>query len=125
MVAQHALTVMRTLLHLEHLAILIACYASTVFIGHPWWLFLALLLLPDISMLGYLAGARVGAVVYNIFHHQGIAVALILLGWYGQYDWFFLAGIVMLGHSAMDRIFGYGLKYFSGFKDTHLGQIGR
>lgn len=76
-------------------------------------------------MLGYLAGARVGAIVYNIFHHKGIAAVLILLGWYGQYEWVLLAGIVMLGHSTMDRLFGYGLKHFSGFKHTHLGPIGK
>lgn len=122
---RRSLTVMRTLLHVEHLAIFFACYVSTVFIGHPWWLFPALLLLPDIGMLGYLAGARLGAIVYNIFHHQGIAAVLILLGWYGQYEWVLLAGIVMLGHSTMDRLFGYGLKHFSGFKHTHLGPIGK
>lgn len=76
-------------------------------------------------MLGYLAGARLGAIVYNILHHQGIAAVLILLGWYGQYEWVLLAGIVMLGHSTMDRLFGYGLKHFSGFKHTHLGPIGK
>lgn len=116
---------MRTLINIEHLALLLACYAATLLLGHPWWLFLALLLLPDIGMLGYLAGPRAGAVAYNLFHHQGIAVALIIVSWYAAWDWALLAGLVLLGHSAMDRAIGYGLKHFSGFKDTHLGQIGR
>lgn len=116
---------MRTLLNTEHLAVLFACYAATLLLGHSWWLFLAVLLLPDIGMLGYVAGPRVGAVCYNIFHHQGIAAALIIAGWYAQLEWVLLAGIVVLGHSAMDRALGYGLKYFSGFKDTHLGSIGK
>jgi hypothetical protein len=34
-------------------------------------------------------------------------------------------GIVLLGHSSMDRFFGYGLKHFDGFNYTHLGQIGK
>ncbi len=116
---------MRTLLNTEHLAVLLACYAATLVLGHPWWLFFALLLLPDIGMLGYAAGQRAGAICYNLFHHQGIAAILIIAGWYTQLEWLVLAGIVVLGHSAMDRMFGYGLKYFSGFKDTHLGPIGK
>ncbi len=32
---------------------------------------------------------------------------------------------IQLGHSAMDRVFGYGLKYTTGFQDTHLGKIGK
>lgn len=116
---------MRTLLNTEQFLLLLACYAATLLLGHAWWLFFALLLLPDVGMLGYLAGPRAGAITYNLFHHQGIAAILILAGWFAQLDWFLLAGIVMLGHSAMDRLFGYGLKHFSGFQDTHLGRIGK
>lgn len=116
---------MRTLLNTEHLAIFATCYVATLFLGHSWWLFFALLLLPDIGMAGYLAGPRAGAALYNLFHHQGIAAALILAGWFARLDWMLLAGLIMLGHSAMDRLFGYGLKHFSGFQDTHLGRIGK
>ena len=31
-------------------------------------LFVVLILAPDLSMLGYLAGSRVGAAVYNVVH---------------------------------------------------------
>lgn len=31
----------------------------------------------------------------------------------------------MIGHSSIDRIFGYGLKYKEGFGFTHLGKIGK
>ena len=37
----------------------------------------------------------------------------------------FIAGIILFGHSSMDRMFGYGLKLKEGFKYTHLGMIGK
>jgi len=116
---------MRILLNTEQFSLLLACYTATLLLGHAWWLFPLLLLLPDVSMLGYLAGPRAGAITYNLFHHQGIGVALIIVGWSAQLPGVLLAGLVLLGHSAMDRSVGYGLKYFSGFQDTHLGRIGK
>lgn len=115
---------MNRILKLEQAALLIACYTVSIQLGHPWWLFLALLLLPDISMVGYVVNNRWGAVLYNLFHHQGVAIIVIGIGWYANQPYVLLAGIVLLGHSAMDRIFGYGLKHITGFRDTHLGKIG-
>lgn len=115
---------MNRMLKLEQTALLIACYAVSLQLGHQWWLFPALLLLPDISMVGYAVNNRWGAVLYNFFHHQGVAVAVIGAGWYTHQPYVLLAGIILLGHSAMDRALGYGLKYATGFQDTHLGKIG-
>lgn len=89
-----------------------------------WWWFLVLILAPDVGMVGYLFGSKVGAKVYNLFHHKGVAIALYLLGSYLSLPLCQLAGIILFSHSAMDRIFGYGLKYDKGFKYTHLGEIG-
>ena len=36
-----------------------------------------------------------------------------------------LVGAVLVGHTGMDRLAGYGLKYPTSFSDTHLGRIGR
>lgn len=116
---------MNQILKLEQAALLIACYIVSMQLGHPWWLFLALLLLPDISMVGYVVNNRWGAVLYNLFHHQGVAVMVIGIGWYAGQPYVLLAGIVLLGHSAMDRMLGYGLKYITSFQDTHLGKIGK
>lgn len=116
---------MKTLLHLEDFAKLVAAYVLTLLLGYKWWLFFAWLLAPDVSMVGYLINNRVGAWLYNIAHHQGIAIAIGLAGlWLHQTDLQF-AGLLLFGHSAMDRIFGYGLKYEDDFKHTHLGMIGR
>jgi hypothetical protein len=115
---------MKKLLLLESLALLLGSYAATLIAGHPWWLFLVWSLAPDVSMVGYLFGPRIGALAYNIAHHQGLAVVLIGLGHLFHHPLLIFAGWVLIGHSAMDRVFGYGLKYPDAFKHTHLGWIG-
>ena len=72
--------------------------------GERWILF-ALLLVPDLSMLGYVAGGWVGA-AFGLLWGSPVVVALI---------WF--------AHKEMDRMLGYGLKYQTGFEDTHLGRL--
>lgn len=91
---------------------------------YSWWWFLVLLLVPDIGMMGYLFGNKVGAFLYNIFHHKGLAIAIYLLGVYLTSTMIQLIGVILFSHSAFDRIMGYGLKYDKGFKYTHLGEIG-
>ena len=116
---------MKTLLKIEELAELLLAVAVFTHLPYAWWVLPATLLLPDLSMLGYLAGPRVGTASYNLFHHKALAVALGLAGWALGQPLLLLAGTVLLFHSAFDRVLGYGLKYATGFKDTHLGQIGR
>ena len=92
---------------------------------YAWWWFVVLLITPDFSMLGYLLGNKWGAVFYNIFHHKGIALAIYIIGVYLSAPVLQLVGIILFSHAAMDRVFGYGLKYDKGFKFTHLGEIGK
>ncbi len=92
-------------------------------LNYEWWWFLVLIFAPDIGMLGYLFGNKVGAVVYNLFHHKGIAIFVYLLGIYLSLPLCQLAGVILFAHSALDRVLGYGLKYDQGFKYTHLGEI--
>ncbi|SRR5690606_27676422 len=89
-----------------------------------WWWFLALLLAPDIGMLGYIINSKIGAITYNIFHHKGIAIILYFLGIFIDKDGIVLAGIIIFSHAALDRFLGYGLKYPDSFHNTHLGIIG-
>lgn len=91
---------------------------------YQWWWFLVLILAPDIGMVGYLFGNKAGAFMYNLFHHRGVAIAIYLLGVYLSIPVMQLIGSILFAHSAMDRIMGYGLKYDTGFKFTHLGEIG-
>src|SRR5690554_5722559 len=116
---------MKNLIKLEQIAL----FAFSIFLfsqtNFSWWWFPLLLLLPDISMMGYLAGPKTGSLIYNIFHHQALALAIFCIGWQMEIDWLHLTGIILLGHSSMDRIFGYGLKYPDTFNNTHLGWIGK
>lgn len=92
--------------------------------GNPLWL-LPLLLAPDISMLGYLAGPAPGAITYNLAHNLVAALGILAIGWFAAIPVLALAGAILLAHVGMDRALGYGLKLPTDFRDTHLGRIGR
>ena len=116
---------MRNLIRAEELAMFGASiYALSLFYV-PWWCYVLLALGPDISMIAYAAGNRAGAIFYNLFHHKGVAVVVFLTGLLLPDTAVQVAGIIIFGHSSMDRVFGYGLKYSRGFGYTHLGEIGR
>ena len=116
---------MKTILKLEEFFCL--CLAFYLFLALPyaWWWFFVLLLMPDISMVGYLMGPKIGAGLYNLVHHKGVGIALYIVGTYSHLPLLQLIGLILFGHSSMDRIFGYGLKYPDAFEHTHLGLIGK
>jgi len=116
---------MSGIIRIEELAKLALCFILSLYLGYTWWIFLVWLLAPDISMAGYLINKKAGAVVYNVAHHQALAILMGLIGlWIGSREWI-LVGLVLFGHSSMDRAFGFGLKYLDDFKHTHLGWIGK
>lgn len=90
-----------------------------------WWAWILIFLAPDVSMIGYLVNNRVGAWVYNVFHHQLVAVAVWCIGVAAGWPTVAFVGLVLLGHSGLDRFLGYGLKREEGFKFTHLGPVGK
>lgn len=92
-------------------------------LNFAWWVFPALILVPDIGMLGYTLNNKVGATMYNLFHHKGLAIVIAAIGFYTQNEMVLLAGTILFSHSALDRIMGYGLKYYTGFRFTHLGEL--
>lgn len=116
---------MKTLIRLENLGLFLLSVYLFSLLDFKWWMFPVFLLAPDLGMIGYIFGNKVGAIVYNFFHHQLLGVCLYLVGIYFGNEWVQFAGIIILAHSVMDRIFGYGFKYFTGFQDTHLGKIGK
>ncbi|HET8839421.1 MAG TPA: DUF4260 domain-containing protein [Flavobacteriaceae bacterium] len=115
---------MKTILKLEEIAMFILGIYAFSRLDFAWWWFLVLLLAPDIGMLGYLFGNKIGAFCYNFFHHRGIAISVFLFGLYFENSVLQLIGVILFSHACMDRIFGYGLKFEKGFKFTHLGEIG-
>ena len=116
---------MKTLLKLEELGLFVLSIFLFSQLHIAWWWFPALILAPDLSMIGYAAGNKIGAYVYNFFHHKGVAIVFYLTGFYLDFPWLTITGVILLGHSSMDRIFGYGLKYIKGFSYTSLGVIGK
>ena len=114
---------METSLKIEELAQFLFGIFLFTQLDYAWWWFPVLLLTPDIGMLGYIVNTKVGAFTYNVFHHKAIAILVLLLGYYLYNDIVVLTGIILFSHSAMDRIFGYGLKYPDHFKHTHLGNL--
>lgn len=116
---------MKTVLKIEELAQFILGIVLFNLLDFSWWWFPTLILIPDIGMLGYLINSRIGAATYNIFHHKGIAIGVMLAGYYLSMPILSLVGIILFSHSAMDRMFGYGLKFADSFNNTHLGTIGK
>ena len=92
--------------------------------GNALWL-LPLLLAPDLSMIGYVGGPRLGAITYNLAHNLATALVVLAVGWFAAIAPLALVGAILVAHVGMDRSLGYGLKLPTDFKDTHLGRIGR
>jgi len=101
--------------------------AFYLFLALPvaWWWFFVLILVPDVSMVGYLFGPGTGALVYNLVHHRAVTIGLYILGGIFGLPWVQAAALIGFAHSSFDRALGYGLKYGDSFQHTHLGMIGR
>ena len=107
-------------LRLEGLAIALGGLWLYAHLGLSWMLFAALILVPDLFMLGYVAGPRIGALCYNIGHTYVAALALGGAGVASGHPGLQAAGLIWAIHIAADRAIGYGLKYGTHFKHTHL-----
>lgn len=113
----------RIVLGLEGAAVAAGAVAVYFSADFPWWLLLALVLVPDVSLLGYLAGPRVGADCYDALHTYAGAVALAAVGVVADVEVASQLGLIWLTHIGVDRAVGYGLKYPSAFKGTHLQRL--
>ncbi|MDP9481643.1 MAG: DUF4260 domain-containing protein [Chloroflexota bacterium] len=112
-------------LRLEGLAAFITGIAIYGQLGGDWIWFIPAFLLVDVSAVGYLGGPRLGALTYDFAHNWAVALAVLGLGLALSAPLLALSGAVLVGHIGADRAVGYGLKLASGFKDTHLGRMGR
>lgn len=115
----------RRWLRAEGMAALVGGLWGWLALGAPWPLFVVLLLAPDVSMVGYLRGTHAGAISYNIVHNWATGGLVLGLGAALAAPALVFAGIILIAHVGMDRLFGYGLKYPTSFQDTHLGRIGK
>ena len=115
----------RLILRAEGAALALAAIAGFAWTGQSWWLFAALILVPDVAIAGYLAGPRIGALIYNIAHTTIWPLALAVSGAVGAMPLALAIAFIWLAHIGIDRALGYGLKEPTDFRDTHLGRIGR
>jgi hypothetical protein len=112
-------------LRFEGVGAFIAGLALFGWLGGSWLLVIPLLLLPDLSAIGYLRGPRLGALTYNAVHTWAPGLVVLAVGLVAGVSWVAIAGTVLVAHVGVDRAAGYGLKLPISFNDTHLGRIGK
>ena len=115
----------RTLLRLEGLTLFAGMTLLYGVWEGSWWVYAILFLAPDLSFAAYLAGPRVGAIVYNAAHSYMAPMTLMTTGFAASSPLVLSIAMIWLAHIGFDRALGYGLKYSAGFGFTHLGRIGR
>ncbi len=113
----------KTILRLEGAAAFAAAVALYAHAGFSWPMFALLILAPDLAMLPYLIGPRAGAAAYNLVHTYALPLPLALAGFWFASPVAAALGLIWIAHIGMDRMLGFGLKYASGFADTHLGRV--
>lgn len=113
------------LLQLEGLALFLASLGLYAKLGASWKMFLILFLVPDLSMVLFVAGPRMGAFAYNTMHTTLGPIAVIAAGYFLGQPLVLELGLIWAAHVGIDRALGFGLKYATAFGDTHLGRIGR
>jgi hypothetical protein len=113
----------RLLLRVEGAIVALAAVTLYFYADSPWWLLAVLALAPDVSFVGFAAGQRVGTATYNVAHTYVVPVALGAMGVVAESDLALQVALVWITHIGVDRTIGYGLKYPSGFKDTHLQRV--
>ena len=117
------LSMPNVILRAEGAALFAAAVAYYVSLHASGWLFAALILAPDLSALGYLAGPRVGSVVYNTIHTLIIPLAVLALGLILGSALGVQVALIWLAHIGIDRALGFGIKYPTVFQDTHLQHV--
>lgn len=121
-VKQH-MSIPNMLLRLEGLTMFIGMIVLYAYWGFSWWAFVLCLLVPDIAIAAYLINKEVGAVTYNLAHSYIVPLILALACFVLDVPLGLQIGIIWLAHIGMDRSVGYGLKYTTQFKDTHLARV--
>ncbi|MGH7202954.1 MAG: DUF4260 domain-containing protein [Candidatus Levyibacteriota bacterium] len=113
----------KKILHIEGLVFFLTALFLYQQIHGNWWVFLLFLFAPDISMVGYLKNRKIGALFYNLIHNYILSFALIGIGLWLKNVIGSEVGIILLAHVGLDRLLGFGLKYTTDFKETHMQRL--
>jgi uncharacterized protein DUF4260 len=111
------------LLKLEALVVLAASLACFTYLGVSWWWFAALILVPDLSAIGYVGGSKLGSWVYDLAHTYVGPAILAVIGYFIHEPMTMAIATVWFCHIGVDRLIGYGLKFATDPKDTHLSRV--
>jgi hypothetical protein len=114
----------RTLLQLEGVVLFFGPTLFFLISDAPWELYALLFFAPDLGLIGYLGGRKLGAITYNMLHSTIGPLSLALLGVLMLWPWAGPVSLIWFAHIGFDRALGLGLKYSAGFRLTHLGRIG-
>src|SRR5688572_25058568 len=106
----------RIILALEGLALFVGSIVLYAYYGGNGWMFVLLLLVPDVAMVGYMVNTRVGAVSYNLIHTSSLPLILGIASLVFNWSLGLHLALIWLAHIGMDRTVGYGLKYSTEFK---------
>ena len=74
-------------------------------------------------MLPYLIGVQWGTVSYNLAHTLSLPLILLVAALILPAPGLVPYALIWISHIALDRMLGFGLKYPSAFKDTHLQRV--
>jgi hypothetical protein len=111
----------RVWLRLDGVVLLVTSIILFALTHQHWWVYPVLFFVPDVFMIGYMRDTKVGAIFYNAGHSYFLPSLLVLFGWHHHLA--LAIGLIWLGHVGFDRLAGYGLKYDTNFKHTHLGSL--
>ena len=111
------------ILRIEEAALLILTIALYHHLHASWILFAVLFLAPDLFMLGYLADPRIGCACYNLGHWLVLPLTLLAFSVLTSQPLGTAIALIWLAHIFFDRLLGYGLKYPTDFKHTHLQRV--
>lgn len=116
---------LKSVLRLEGMAIFIVSILTFSQLNTSWLVFSVLFLTPDIALIGYLFSKRNGATTYNLTHSLIGPALLISAAFTSENQYAMAISCIWVAHIGFDRALGYGLKYSSGFRSTHLGIVGK
>lgn len=114
----------KQIVHVEYALAFALTFFIYMQLHFPIWLFVALLFVPDLTMLGYTINKKIGAIVYNFGHTFIIPLLFALGSLFLSNDYLLLGSIIWIAHICMDRAIGAGLKYQkSSFTNTHIQRL--